>query len=156
MGLGAKGLGAELILTGDVRIAHENTTIQFDHLDKGLVPCSGGIGFLSEIVGQSFTRNWIMLGKKVKASELINSGLVIDTYSENQTELVNVIKNKIHSQNSVARIQAKRSLLDTINKSFEAAREFENRYALGVLGSGDWKNESSTNPKDLRTLLQSV
>src|SRR5690606_21721127 len=60
LGKGAEAQGLELALGGDIRLVHEETVLEFNHLQKGLAPCSGGVGILSALVGAQPARRWIM------------------------------------------------------------------------------------------------
>ena len=71
---GARGIGSELSIGADLRVMNENGELHFDHLNRGLVPSCGGIGFLSEIVGQTNARNWILSGEAIECHELKRTG----------------------------------------------------------------------------------
>lgn len=137
LGEGAKGAAAELAIGADIRLAKNNADIQFDHLRRGFIPACGGIGFLSAIVSPTFARKWNLSTLPINEQELLASGFVAELYSDKQ--VVDSYLMAIASQAPVARIQAKRSLLDTILPQLDRARSFEKDYAIAGMCTGDWR-----------------
>jgi enoyl-CoA hydratase/carnithine racemase len=144
---GAKGVGAELALGADLRVAHNNVEVQFTHLQKGLVPHCGAVGFLTPLFGASWSRQWLMSGKAILAEELRNSGFVHNTY-ESESTVDNLLK-EICSQSPVARIQTKRSLLESIMSELDRTLSFEKKFALAGMSTGDWKKIAQDDNSEL-------
>ncbi|MEX0799527.1 MAG: enoyl-CoA hydratase/isomerase family protein, partial [Bacteriovoracaceae bacterium] len=71
MGQGSFDIASELALGADIRVCAHNAMIAFNHNRVGLVPSSGGIGFLSVIVGQAMARNWTLTGREISSSQLL-------------------------------------------------------------------------------------
>jgi len=134
---GSRGVGSELCLGADMRVMHEKGDLHFDHLNRGLVPSCGGIGFLSEIVGQTNARNWVLSGEPVDSDQLQKTGLLYKTYDA-KTPVFALLKT-LSKQSPTARIQAKRSFLETIMSKFEKAIEAEKLCSLPGLQITDWK-----------------
>ena len=85
---GASGIGAELTLGGDIRLAKKSATISFNHASEGLVPTCGGVGILGAIIPKSYARSWLLSSKKVNAEEMLNSGLILEYYEDGDRDEV--------------------------------------------------------------------
>jgi enoyl-CoA hydratase/carnithine racemase len=138
---GASNHGIELALGADIRIGHSNCRFDFDYLAHGLVPCSGGIGLLSALVGPAHARNWLMSGRPVDMAQLLQSGLALQDY-DHDDEGTQTFMQMISRQSPVARIQAKRGLLETVAPAINRAQEFEFPIAKAAMQTGDWKKAS--------------
>lgn len=151
--------GAEFSVGADIRIAKNGVKINFNHLSKGLVPTCGGIGFLESIVPQTFARKWILSANNIPQTDLLNSGLIHEFYDDNNLNLAHDYLKKISELPPVPRIQAKRSLLESLLPKIDRTREFESKFAIAGMNLGDWKKilENNTNlsaARDLSTLLK--
>jgi enoyl-CoA hydratase/carnithine racemase len=145
LGSFAHNLALELTLGADIRIARSNADLRFNHAKFGLIPASGGMGFLSQLVSPSFAKKWILTGDKIKSSEQINSGLVHDIYDEETYfEVKEKILRSIFEMSPVARIQAKLGLYEA--KKEECERVINNDLKIGkaTLTTQDWKMERRT------------
>lgn len=143
---GAQGLASELTVGADIRIASENCELEFNHTQLGLIPCSGGIGFLTSIVNPAMAKNWILSGEIIPLKQLTESGFIYRTYNpENRSEILNNILAGIKKQAPVQRIQAKLGLLETIREKCEASMEFEKKLVKAALIAQDWKNNTENN-----------
>ncbi|OFZ12655.1 MAG: hypothetical protein A2X86_15145 [Bdellovibrionales bacterium GWA2_49_15] len=141
IGEGAKDFAAELALLADIRLARNTSHLHFDHLQKGLVPSSGGIGLLSTLVGPFLVRNLCLSGHPLTADDLKNQGLVLELYS-NRIERDQVMQGllaQICAQSPVARIQAKRAMLELVRKSFEEGLAVERNFGRAAHHLHDWK-----------------
>lgn len=134
---GATGLGAELALAADIRLARPGTKIAFNHLKLGFTPSCGGIGFLSTIISKSFAKSWILSGTTISNDALLMSGYIHEYY--NSADQIENVLGSIADQAPVARIQAKRSFLEALMPELDKTLNFEQRFAAGVLATGDWK-----------------
>lgn len=162
LGDGARGAAAEFAIGADIRLAKNNTDIQFDHIRKGLIPACGGVGFLSAVVPPSFARRWSLSTLPLSENDMLASGFIAELYSEKQT--INSYLQAIASQAPVARIQTKRSLLDTILPALDRARNFEKDYAIAGMCMGDWRkalwaerddlHPEFTSAKEMASMLQ--
>lgn len=141
LGMGAKNIAAELAIGADIRIAHINSNIKFDHIYHGLVPCSGGMGMLNATVGSTFTKNWILLGDEIPTQHLINSGFLLQTYDGNHKQVVSNILNRINQQSPVQRVQTKMGLFQGIKDSIEKATIFEQQIGKAARICQDWKEK---------------
>ena len=134
------GLAAELAVGADIRLAQTGCIIQFDHLNKGLVPNSGGIGLLAAIVPRSFAKNWVLGGRPISTVEQRQSGFVHRHYERPEREsIVEGLLEKIGRQGQVQRMQAKLAFLLSIQAEIEKAMAFETNVAKAGLITEDWK-----------------
>lgn len=137
---GAKGMGIELALGADVRIARSTAVVTFDSLKSGWVPCCGGVSLLGQIVGPSIARHWTLTSAKVGSQALNAKGFVGETYSTSEDALAPLLRN-IAAQAPVARIQAKRSFLEAIMPEAARGFEFETMFAFAAMQTEDWKKD---------------
>ncbi|MFI5390017.1 MAG: enoyl-CoA hydratase/isomerase family protein [Bacteriovoracales bacterium] len=155
----AKGSGAEFAIGGDIRIAKEGAEIKFDHLRSGLIPNCGGIGFLECIISQAYVRNWILMGDKIPKEQLISSGFIHSFYDESNLDYGKNLLNQISKIPPIARIQAKRSLLEPLISKLDKSLIFENEFSVATLKIDDWRKIISNeeyilfSPKNLSALL---
>jgi enoyl-CoA hydratase/carnithine racemase len=78
MGIGgdAIGLGLELALACDIRIAADTAHFGFPHIKEGLIPWDGGTQRLSRVVGQAKAMEMILTGEVIDAEEAYRIGLL--------------------------------------------------------------------------------
>lgn len=141
LGAGAKNLAAELAIGADIRIAHQQTQVSFDHTFHGLVPCSGGMGVLTTTIGSTYAKNWVLMGKTIAVEQLIHSGFLLQTYQNDREELTEQILSNIHRQSPVQRVQAKLGLYQGIKDSLEEATRFEKQIGTASRVTQDWKEK---------------
>jgi enoyl-CoA hydratase len=72
----AVGLGLELALACDIRIALEKSHFGLPHIKKGLIPWDGGTQRLSRLVGRGKALEMILTGEVIDAQEALRIGLV--------------------------------------------------------------------------------
>jgi enoyl-CoA hydratase/carnithine racemase len=158
LGEGAKGMGIELSLGADIRIGSKTGTTSFNNLDNAWVPCCGGIGLLSTWVGNANARAWTLSSKKVDHSQLTDKGLLLETYSsQEKVETAQNLLTKISEQAPIARIQAKRSLLESILPDLQRTFEYESIFSFASMRTGDWNKEEDapfTQARDLARELK--
>ncbi|MBI2520295.1 MAG: enoyl-CoA hydratase/isomerase family protein [Bdellovibrio sp.] len=141
LGEGGKDFAAELALLADIRVARNTCHLHFDHLQKGLVPSSGGIGLLSTLIGPFLVRNLCLSGHPLTADDLKNQGLVLELYSNRieRDQIMQGLLEQITAQSPVARIQAKRAMLELVRKSFEEGLAVERNFGRAAHHLQDWK-----------------
>lgn len=140
LGQKATGLGLELAIGADLRIAQKGCSIQFNHLQQGTLPASGTLSILNQLIGPAQTKNWVLSSALINESKLINSGFVLDTYDEtNKEEFVNSLLFNISSQSQVQRIQTKMGLNEPLRMNNETMSDFESSIFNASLVTEDWK-----------------
>ena len=144
---GASGIGAELTLGADIRIANRDSYIEFNHNNQGLTPACGGVGILGAIIPKSFARNWVLTSNKIQTSEMLLSGFILDTYEEDEDLISNLLSN-ISKQSQMARIQTKRSLLEFISPILDRVLAKEALFANATMEAPDWKKYSESRIND--------
>ena len=72
----AIGIGLEVVLACDIRIATNTSKFGLPHLREGLIPWDGGTQRLSRIVGKAKAMEIILTGDMVDAQEALRIGLV--------------------------------------------------------------------------------
>ncbi|MFH0727073.1 MAG: enoyl-CoA hydratase-related protein [Pseudomonadota bacterium] len=72
----ATGLGLELVLACDVRIAADTSHFGLSHVKAGVIPWDGGTQRLSRVVGKANALELILTGKVIDAAEALRMGLV--------------------------------------------------------------------------------
>tara|TARA_R110000868_G_scaffold75979_7_gene218917 strand:+ start:6181 stop:7035 length:855 start_codon:yes stop_codon:yes gene_type:complete len=172
LGKGAEAQGLELALGGDIRVVHEETVLEFNHLQKGLVPCSGGVGILAALVGTQVARRWVMTSQQLTANDAITGNFadysyVLQTKYKQQQEILK----RILMQSPVTRIQAKRSMVETVLPDFDRSLVYESNFAHAGMATGDWKkflenvendeerlikSTDYTNPRDMAKIVKEV
>ena len=85
----AIGLGLELALACDLRIAIETSHFGLTHIKSGLIPWDGGTQRLSRLVGWARAMEMILTGDMIDAQEAYRIGLVNRVVASE--ELMNVV-----------------------------------------------------------------
>ncbi len=70
------GLGLELALTADFRIASENATLGVPEIILGIIPDCGGTSRLTRMLGPAWAKELIMTGDMIPAKRAYEMGLV--------------------------------------------------------------------------------
>ncbi len=155
----AQGAGAEFAIGGDIRIAQKGVEVKFDHLKKGLVPNCGGIGFLESIIAPAYVRSWILTGNKISSEQLISSGFIHSFYDDSDVNYGRTLMEEVAKIAPIARIQAKRSLLEPLIPKLEKSLVFESKFSFANLNINDWRKNLGNflnnfcSAKDLSVLL---
>jgi methylglutaconyl-CoA hydratase len=72
----AIGLGLELALACDIRIAGKGAQFGFHRISEGFLPSEGGTQRLPRLIGRGRAMGMILTGERVDASEACRAGLV--------------------------------------------------------------------------------
>lgn len=84
----ALGGGFELALACDLRVATENSQFAFPELQHGWIPGWGGLTRLRRLIGESRTKQIIMLGEMIDAKTALEMGIIHKMCSEEELEKV--------------------------------------------------------------------
>ncbi len=76
------GLGLELALTADFRIASENATLGVPEIILGLIPDCGGTSRLTRMLGPIWAKELIMTGDMIPARRAYEIGLVNQVFPD--------------------------------------------------------------------------
>jgi len=80
------GLGLELALTADFRIASRSATLGVPEIILGLIPDCGGTTRLTRLLGPGWAKELIMTGDMIPAQRAYEIGLVNQIWPEDQLE----------------------------------------------------------------------
>lgn len=141
LGHGCETIASEFALGADIRIAHKDVKISFNHCHYGLVPAAGGMSMLSTLIAPSFSRAWILSGAALTESTLTQSGFLTETYGDDKNELIAKTLSKIAALAPVQRIQAKLGLFETLRNQFEAGIVTDRKIAKASMVSEDWRTK---------------
>jgi enoyl-CoA hydratase/carnithine racemase len=72
----AVGIGAELAVACDLRIAAESATVRFPEVKLGLFHTNGLMYLLPRMVGAARATRWLLSGEAISAAELQATGMV--------------------------------------------------------------------------------
>jgi 2-oxoglutaroyl-CoA hydrolase len=70
------GVGLELAMACDFRIAREDTLLALPEMNLGMIPGSGGTQRIAKVVGLTRAKDMIMRARKIPADECINTSSV--------------------------------------------------------------------------------
>lgn len=123
---GTKGIGLELALAADIRLAAENAQFTFDHLSQGLTPVCGVFSYLAPYLNQNVVRSLILSGRTFDVNVMNTLGGWCDVGLHPKEILATIF-----AQAPVARMQAKRGLLGSnftndVNAKIEVERQIFN------------------------------
>ena len=82
----AFGVGLELALACDFRIAAEGTELALPEVKLGMIPGSGGTQRLARLVGLGRAKDIIMRGRRVGAREALALGLVTEVVAADELD----------------------------------------------------------------------
>ncbi|HEV7864457.1 MAG TPA: enoyl-CoA hydratase-related protein [Acidimicrobiia bacterium] len=72
------GVGLELALACDLRVAADDTVLGLPEITLGMIPGSGGTQRLAHLVGLSRAKDAILRGRRIPAAEALQWGLVAE------------------------------------------------------------------------------
>jgi len=76
------GVGLELALACDFRLAAEGTELALPEVKLGMIPGSGGTQRLARLIGLGRAKDAIMRGRRIGAAEALSLGLVTEVVPE--------------------------------------------------------------------------
>src|SRR3989442_4592467 len=80
----AAGAGLSFACACDLRIAADSATFVPAFINIGLVPDSGGTFFVRRLLGTSRAFEWMTSGRRLRAAEALDCGLVSDVVPDDQ------------------------------------------------------------------------
>jgi 2-oxoglutaroyl-CoA hydrolase len=82
----AFGVGLELALACDFRIAAEGTELALPEIKLGMIPGSGGTQRLARLIGLGRAKDLIMRGRRIGTDEALALGLVTEVVAEEELD----------------------------------------------------------------------
>jgi 2-oxoglutaroyl-CoA hydrolase len=76
------GVGLELALSCDIRLATERSEFALPEMNLGMIPGSGGTQRLSRLIGLSRAKYHILTATRIKAQQAHDWGLVAELYAD--------------------------------------------------------------------------
>ncbi len=80
----AVGIGIEIALTSDIRLAANKATFAFAEVKRALFETNGVMYFLPRLVGMGRAMQMLLTGEMVSAKEALNAGLVTGVVAQDQ------------------------------------------------------------------------
>lgn len=138
----AYGGGLELALCCDFRIITENSIVGLTETRLGIIPGAGGTQRLTRLIGVPRTKEMIFAGKKIKAKEALEYGLVnftsaIDTFYNDLDEFVQ----ELLLSAPLGIMAAKKAIQEGQHLDIEEALKVEREHYLSTLKTKD-RNEA--------------
>jgi enoyl-CoA hydratase len=132
---GCIGLGLELALACDIRLASDSAVFSIPEVVFGLVPDCGGTQRLPRLVGPAMASELIFTGRRISAAEALRIGLVNHLYASDQLMIETEKMASEIAANPAEAVQAsKRCLKMAMNSTLDAGLQFETASAETVLG----------------------
>jgi enoyl-CoA hydratase/carnithine racemase len=132
---GCIGLGMELALACDIRLASEEALFSIPEVIFGLVPDCGGTQRLPRLVGPAMAKELIFSGRRIDAIEALRIGLVNHLYPKDiLIEETLKLSTEIAANSAEAVQSSKRCINMAMNSTLDAGLQFETTSALAVLG----------------------
>ena len=110
------GVGLELALACDFRLAADDLELGFPEVTIGMIPGSGGTQRLARLVGVGRAKDVVMRGRRVRADEALSLGLVTDVVPADELDAaVSRLVEELSRHSPLALAMAKRVL----NQAYE-------------------------------------
>lgn len=134
---GARGIGLEMALAADIRLAHPEAVFSLDYLARGLTPTCGLFSFLKPYLNQNILRSLLLSGSefRIETMNLLGGFCEVGNNQKNITAMV-------FNQAPVARMQAKRGLLGETFNNGSATVDEEKQIFTAVTVTRDYSKES--------------
>ncbi len=134
----AAGIGFDLALACDLRLASEAAVFSELFVKVGLIPDGGGTWSLQRLIGQGRAKEMTFTGESVNAEKALEWGLVnrvyqLDTFME---DVLNFSSN-LSKQSPDALIYGKKAINEASEGSFEQALKREANYQRKIF-EGKW------------------
>ena len=131
------GVGLELALACDFRIAADDVELALPEIRLGMIPGSGGTQRLARLIGLGRAKDVIMRGRRIGAQEALSLGLVTEVVGQDELEgAVGRLVQELSELSPLALRTAKRVLNQVYDAPLHVGIEIEG-YAYGMLRSTD-------------------
>lgn len=156
LGKGSYNLGSELTIGADLRIAHTESFLCFDHAKHGLIASSGAISILPEVLNRNEAKSWVLTTNKIEIKKLIETGYVWQTYDKlTRNDVIFKVLSSLTTQAPIQRIQTKFGYLRSCFETIEKNMQIEKEVAKAAMLATDWKQEKAdfTSPKSVSKVI---
>lgn len=131
------GVGLEIAMACDFRIAAEDTLLALPEMNLGMIPGSGGTQRIAKIAGLTRAKDMIMRARKIPAEEAYHWGLLTKVVSKSELEsAVDSLVDELVQFSPLAQKVAKEILNESENTSIDAGIKMEGK-AYGLLRTTD-------------------
>jgi len=134
------GVGFELSLACDFRIASETAFYALPEQKLGQIPGSGGSARLQKMIGITRTKDIVMRSKRIPARKALEWGIVTDCVADAELEkTTDALVDELRAFSPIAQRTAKKLLNDTEDSTLSIAIELEGHCYSRLRQSADFK-----------------
>jgi 2-oxoglutaroyl-CoA hydrolase len=134
------GVGFELSLTCDFRIASETAFYALPEQKLGQIPGSGGSARLQKMIGITRTKDIVMRSKRIPAKKALEWGIVTDCVPDGELEkATDALADELRTFSPLAQRTAKKLLNDTEDSTLSIAIELEGHCYSRLRQSDDFR-----------------
>ena len=134
------GVGFELSLACDFRIASETTLYALPEQKLGQIPGSGGSARLQKMIGITRTKDIVMRSKRISAKQAFDWGIATECVPDAELEkATDMLVDELRSFAPLAQRTAKKLLNDTEDSTLTVAIELEGHCYSRLRQSEDFK-----------------
>src|SRR6266508_1384991 len=131
----AFGVGLELALACDFRLAADDVQLGLPEIKLGMIPGSGGTQRLARLIGLGRAKDMVLRGRRIPAAEALAIGLVTEVVPAAELDAaVDRLADELTALSPLALAMAKRVLNHVYDGPLELGLEIEG-LAYGVLRS---------------------
>ncbi len=137
----AMGVGLELAMACDIRVATKDTILALPEVTLGQIPGSGGTQRVARIAGLTRAVDMIMLGRRISALEAHDWGLITRVADDTAVleRMVDDLINTLTNLSPLALTTVKRVLNTSYDASLNVGFEVEGHAYEKLRESGDYK-----------------
>ena len=134
------GVGFELSLACDFRIASETTLYALPEQKLGQIPGSGGSARLQKIIGITRTKHMVMRAKRIGGAQALEWGIATECVPDDQLEsATQALVDELRSFSPLAQRTAKRLINDNEDAPLSVAIEMEGHCYSRLRSSSDFR-----------------
>ncbi|SDL41747.1 2-oxoglutaroyl-CoA hydrolase [Modicisalibacter muralis] len=134
------GVGFELSLACDFRIASETTRYALPEQNLGQIPGSGGSARLQKIIGIARTKHMVMRAKRISGAQALDWGIATECVADDELEsATQALVDELRRFSPLAQRTAKRLINDNEDAPLSVAIEMEGHCYSRLRGSNDFR-----------------
>ncbi|KJH81972.1 crotonase [Stutzerimonas stutzeri] len=134
------GVGFELSLACDFRIASETTRYALPEQNLGQIPGSGGSARLQKIIGITRTKHMVMRAKRITGQQAYDWGIATECVPDGELEsTVDALVDELRRFSPLAQRTAKKLINDNEDAPLTVAIEMEGHCYSRLRSSADFK-----------------
>lgn len=136
----AAGAGANIALSCDVVLAHENASFLQAFSKIGLIPDSGGTFFLPRLIGFQRASALMMLGEKISAEDAEKMGMIYKALPADEFEaVVDATAQKLAKMPTVGLAYTKKALNQSMQNNLTSQLSLEEQLQTKAGGTKDYE-----------------